>query len=223
MSVNGERIGYFNGGRGLRQGDPISPYLFTMAMEVFNLLLRKNIDRAEEFKYHQGCKKLKITHLGFADDLIVFSHGDNQSVKVIKDTLEEFSSVSGLKVNLQKSTIFFGGLSKPEQDNILQILPFTIGKLPVRYLGVHLITKKLSIKDCKPLVEKVRSRVQDWRNKALSYAGRMKLIASILSSMQVYWASVFILPKTVVKDINKLLKGFLWCQEELAKGKAKVS
>lgn len=51
-----------------------------MAMEVFNLLLRRNIDNAMSFKYHQGCKKLKITHLGFADDLIVFSHGDIQSV-----------------------------------------------------------------------------------------------------------------------------------------------
>ncbi|GJV32919.1 RNA-directed DNA polymerase, eukaryota, reverse transcriptase zinc-binding domain protein [Tanacetum coccineum] len=57
----------------------------------------------------------------------------------------------------------------------------------------------------------------------LSYAGRLQLIASILSSMQVYWASVFMLPKSVVNDINKLLKGFLWCQGELSKGKAKVA
>lgn len=161
LNVNGERIGYFNGGRGLRQGDPISPYLFTMSMEIFNLLMRKNINNAKKFKYHHGCKKLKITHLGFADDLIVFSHGDIKSVKVIKETLEEFSNLSGLKVNMQKSTIFFGGLSKPEQESIVQVLPFTIGKLPVRYLGVPMITKKLSISDCKPLIEKVRSRVQD--------------------------------------------------------------
>lgn len=185
LNVNGERIGYFYGGRGLRQGDPISPYLFTMAMEVFNLLMKKNIRDAEDFTYHQGCRKLKITHLGFADDLIVFSHGDCNSVKVIKKTLDEFSQFSGLKVNMQKSTIFFGGLSIPEQVNIVQILLFTIGKLPVRYLGVPLITKKISVTECKPLVEKVRSRVQDWRNRTLSYAGRLQLFASVLSSLQV--------------------------------------
>ena len=90
---------------------------------------------------------LRITHLGFADDLIVFSHGDVHSVKVIKDTLEDSSKFSGLKVNMQKSTIFFGGLSMPEQERIIQILPFTIGRLSVRYLGVPLITKQLNIKD----------------------------------------------------------------------------
>nr|GEX68190.1 zf-RVT domain-containing protein [Tanacetum cinerariifolium] len=57
----------------------------------------------------------------------------------------------------------------------------------------------------------------------LSYAGRLQLVASILASMQVYWASVFILPRTVVKDIDRLLKGFLWCQGDLSKRKPKVA
>lgn len=106
LNFNGDRVGYFSGGRGLRQGDPISPYLFTIAMEVFNLLMKKNIGNAMDFKYHQGWKKLKVTHLGFADDLIVIGHGDCNSVRVIKETMEEFSNYSGLKVNMQKSTIF---------------------------------------------------------------------------------------------------------------------
>ncbi|GJZ33072.1 RNA-directed DNA polymerase, eukaryota, reverse transcriptase zinc-binding domain protein [Tanacetum coccineum] len=199
ININGEREGYFSGGRGLRQGDPMSPYLFTLIMEVFSLILERNIDRNNEFKYHHGCKNLKITHLCFADDLLVFCHGDIKSVSTIKEALEEFSNYSGLKANMSKST------------------------LPVRYLGVPLITKKISATDCKPLIDNVKSRVMDWRNKALSYSGRLQLIASVLSSMQVYWASVFLLPKNVIYDINKLLKGFLWCQGELTKGKAKVS
>ncbi|GJS99190.1 RNA-directed DNA polymerase, eukaryota, reverse transcriptase zinc-binding domain protein [Tanacetum coccineum] len=137
--------------------------------------------------------------------------------KTIKKYLDEFSGYSGLKENLQKSTIFFRGMS-----SILTIVPFQIGKLPVRYLGVPLITKNIST-DCKPLVEKVRSKVRDWRNKALTYLGRLQLIASILSSMQIYWASIFLLPKFVIYEINKMLKGFLWCQGELTKGNAKVS
>ncbi|GJT93496.1 RNA-directed DNA polymerase, eukaryota, reverse transcriptase zinc-binding domain protein [Tanacetum coccineum] len=191
ININGERVGYFNGGRGLRQGDPISPYLFTMTMEMFTLLMKKNID----------CK----------------------SIGVIKKTLEEFSKYSGLKPNMQKSTMFFGGLSVPKQENLFQIIPFSIGRLPIRYLGVPLVTKQISVKDCKPLIEKVKVRVQDWRNRSLSYAGRLQLIASILSSMQIYWASVFLLPRTIIKEINKLLKGFLWCQGELIKGRAKIS
>ncbi|GKC77044.1 RNA-directed DNA polymerase, eukaryota, reverse transcriptase zinc-binding domain protein [Tanacetum coccineum] len=210
-------------GRGLRQGDPISPYLFTLVMEVLNLLIKKNIEDNMGFQYHFGCKNLKITYLCFADDLLVFCHEDTQSVRIIKKSLDEFSEHTGLLPNMRKSTILFGGLSNAEQQNILNLMPFTMSRLPVRYLGVPLITKQISISNCKPLVDKVRSKVNDWKNKALSYAGRVQLIASILSSMQNYRASVFLLPKQVIYEINKMLKGFLWCQGELANGKAKVS
>ncbi|GJV89008.1 RNA-directed DNA polymerase, eukaryota, reverse transcriptase zinc-binding domain protein [Tanacetum coccineum] len=120
------------------------------------------------------------------------------SISVIKEALEEFSSYSGLKANMHKSTLFFGGMTSAEHNIILGIIPFAIGKLPVRYLGVPLITKKISSTDCKPLIDKVKNRVLDWRNKALSYSGRLQLISSVLSAMQIYWASVFLLPKNEV-------------------------
>ncbi|GKA40345.1 RNA-directed DNA polymerase, eukaryota, reverse transcriptase zinc-binding domain protein [Tanacetum coccineum] len=223
ININGEREGYFSGGRGLRQGDPMSPYLFTLVMEVFNIIMRKSIGESKDFKYHQGCKKLEITHLCFADDLLVFFHGNTKSLSVIKEALEEFSSYSGVKANMNKSTILFGGMTSTKQSIILDIVPFTIGRLPVRYLGVPLISKKINTTDCKPGIEKVKNRVLDWRNKALSYTRRLQLISSVLSVMQIYWALVFLLPKNVIYEINKLLKGFMWCQWELTKGKARVS
>ncbi|GKA05183.1 RNA-directed DNA polymerase, eukaryota, reverse transcriptase zinc-binding domain protein [Tanacetum coccineum] len=132
ININGERVGYFKGGRRLRQGDPISPYLFTLVMEVLNLIIRNNIEENVEFKYHYGCKKLEITHLCFAEDILVFCHGDCKSVRIIKNSLDEFSSFSGLMPNMKKSTVFFGGLSSAEQQNILNIIPFSIGKILVR-------------------------------------------------------------------------------------------
>ncbi|GKB69998.1 RNA-directed DNA polymerase, eukaryota, reverse transcriptase zinc-binding domain protein, partial [Tanacetum coccineum] len=76
-------------------GDPISPYLFTLIMEVLNLLLIRKIGRCNSFQYHFGCSKLKITHV-FADDLLMFSHGDKQSVELLKNVIEEFGRVSSL-------------------------------------------------------------------------------------------------------------------------------
>ncbi|GKD09821.1 hypothetical protein Tco_1189506 [Tanacetum coccineum] len=108
-------------------------------MEVFTLILQKHIREDGKFRYHWGCKELEISHLCFANDLLVLCHGDANSVKVVKRAMDLFSSISGLNLNI------------------------------------------------------------------------------------VYWASVFILPKLVIKDINKLLKGFLWCHGELSKGKAKVA
>ena len=112
VCINGERKGYFASGRGLRQGDPISPYLFTLVMEVFTLLMAKNAQQNGNFKYHKGCKELKLTHLCFADDLLVMCHGDVESVKVVKESLVEFSKMSGLLPNLAKSTIFFGNVKE---------------------------------------------------------------------------------------------------------------
>ncbi|GJX85369.1 reverse transcriptase domain, reverse transcriptase zinc-binding domain protein [Tanacetum coccineum] len=98
-----------------------------------------------------------------------------------------------------------------------------LGALPVRYLGVPLISSRLLYRDCKILVEKLKSRVNDWRNKFLSFDGRLQLIWLVLSSMHIYWAFIFILPNRIVHDLEQLMRGFLWCQGEIKKGKAKVA
>ncbi|GJX09402.1 RNA-directed DNA polymerase, eukaryota, reverse transcriptase zinc-binding domain protein [Tanacetum coccineum] len=127
--VNGERHGYFKGGRGL-----------------------------SSFKYHWGCKELEISHICFADDLLVLCHGDVKSVEVVKSALEYFSSISVLLPNLGKSTVFFGNVDDSTKDEILKLLPFKIGKLLVSYLGVPLITKQLGVNECKCLIDKVKAK-----------------------------------------------------------------
>nr|GEZ10238.1 RNA-directed DNA polymerase, eukaryota, reverse transcriptase zinc-binding domain protein [Tanacetum cinerariifolium] len=136
-------------------------------MEVFNLIIKQRISEETNFKYHLGCKKLLITHLCFADDLLVLCHGDTASVKVIKQALEDFSKISGLYPNLGKSTIFCGSMDDVTIARILNIIPFKRGKLPVRCLGVPLVSKQLGVNDCKSIVDKVKSRVHDWKNKSL--------------------------------------------------------
>ncbi|GJS73547.1 hypothetical protein Tco_0706388 [Tanacetum coccineum] len=88
-------------------------------------------------------------------------------------------------------------------------MPFKSGKLPMRYLGVPLLAKKLRVNDFKFLVDKVASRVNSWRNKVLSYVRRIQLIDLVLSSMQVYWTSVYMFPLIVIKEIDMLLKSFI--------------
>ncbi|GKA23674.1 RNA-directed DNA polymerase, eukaryota, reverse transcriptase zinc-binding domain protein [Tanacetum coccineum] len=110
-----------------------------------------------------------------------------------------------------------------DQKVLLSILPFIKGKLPVKYLGVPLISKRLGIKDCKSLIDKVKAKINHWRNRFLTYAGKLQLIASLLESIQSYWCCVFLLPKTVINDINRIMKNFLWSQNDDSKGKAKVA
>ncbi|GKC36740.1 RNA-directed DNA polymerase, eukaryota, reverse transcriptase zinc-binding domain protein [Tanacetum coccineum] len=152
----------------------MSPYLFTLVMECFTLMMERNVKRNPKFQYHYGCKSMKITHVCFADDLFILCHGDDDSVKVVRYSINEFGDYSGLLSNFNKSIIFFGSASGEVQEDIMKVMPFEKAKLPMKYLGVPLIAKRLGIMNF------------------------------------------------ILKEINSLLMGFLWCNGELSRGKAKI-
>ncbi|GJY37195.1 hypothetical protein Tco_0422573 [Tanacetum coccineum] len=214
---------YFKGKRRLRQGDPMSSYLFTLVMEILTLILKRRIREDDEFKYQNRCEKQNIVNIFFVDDLILFARGDVHLTNIIMEGLEEFKGVSGLVPSIPKSTIFFCNVPDQVKTSIQQIMPFEEGKLPIKYLVVPLISSRLLHKDCKILVERVQKRIGDWKNKWLSFAGCHQLVLSIISSMHLYWASVFILPSGIIHDIEQLMCGFLWCQGDMKRGKPKVS
>ncbi|GKC75814.1 RNA-directed DNA polymerase, eukaryota, reverse transcriptase zinc-binding domain protein [Tanacetum coccineum] len=139
-----------------------------------------------------GCKQMKLTHVCFADDLLMFCHGDKGLVSTLKDAIEEFGYVSGLKPNYDKSTIIFGSMKEEDRQAMLDCVPFKVEKLHVRYLGVPLTSKRIGVNNCKSLIDKVKSKAFNWKNKCQSYAGRLLLIASVLESIHVYWAFVFL-------------------------------
>lgn len=108
IQVNGELAGYFNSSRGLRQGCSLSPYLFVIAMDV----LSKMLDRAaglKKFGYHPRCKNIGLTHLAFADDLMVMSDGKIRSIEGIVGVFNDFAKKSGLKISMEKTTIYLAG------------------------------------------------------------------------------------------------------------------
>nr|GEU83844.1 hypothetical protein [Tanacetum cinerariifolium] len=165
-----------------------------------------------------------VTSASFSINVNGNVHGffnELQSVEIIMDALEEFKTISGLVPSIPKSTMFFCGVPNHIKTAILNIMPFQEEKLPVKYLGVPHISSRLLNKDCKILVEKVQNRIEDWKNKSLSFAGRLQLCQSVISSMHVYWAFVLVISVGIIHDIEQLMRGFLWCNGELKKGRAK--
>ncbi|GAV62977.1 zf-RVT domain-containing protein, partial [Cephalotus follicularis] len=94
--------------------------------------------------------------------------------------------------------------------DILRRVQFKEGLLPLTYLGLPLITKRLTKADCNPLVERITARINSWMSKTLSFGGRLQLVKATLTNMQTYWCSTFLLPMHTVRQCECLLRKFLW-------------
>ena len=128
------------------------------------------------------------------------------SAQHMASTMSKFNAFTGLLANTGKSCVFLAGVEEGVANAICQTLRFTRGTLPVKYLGVPLISSQLKREDCDSLIDKISQRVRSWTSKFLSYAGRAQLIHSVLVGIQNYWASMFILPKYVLKQVEKIMR-----------------
>ncbi|XP_056171573.1 pentatricopeptide repeat-containing protein At1g25360-like [Syzygium oleosum] len=126
VSINGKLHGYFGSSRGIRQGDPLSPYLFILVMEIFSGILKAKTDMPD-FHWFWRCKKTRLSHLFFADDVLLFAEGHLRSVQLINESLLLFSDWSGLKPNKAKSNIFITGGTQALHDQLIQCLGFQQG------------------------------------------------------------------------------------------------
>ena len=183
LLVNDTPLKPFAAKKGLRQGDPISPYLFAIAMEYLSRIMH-NLKDSPRFHYHPRCRKVGITHLLFADDLLLFSRADLSSVSNMMSVFDRFSKASGLQANPSKSNIFLSGVDQNHKDQIKHFLQMEEGDLPFRYLGVPLHSKKLNSRDCRPLVDRIIGRIKFWSSRLLSYAGRIQLVRSVIGGMK---------------------------------------
>ncbi|KAL0402672.1 UNVERIFIED_CONTAM: hypothetical protein Slati_4297100 [Sesamum latifolium] len=145
--------GFFPGKKGLRQGDLMSPALFLLCMKFFSRLIKRKTSNSE-FNFNSKCEKLKITHLLFADDLILFFRGDLPSIHILMECLREFRNVSGLAVNTTQSSIF------RQASKIMSLMEFLQGQslLEERFSSGTLafpMEKRLSVTDYSPLVDRI--------------------------------------------------------------------
>ncbi|XP_062102336.1 uncharacterized protein LOC133812574 [Humulus lupulus] len=133
LLLNGEMHGFFESKRGLRQGDPMSPLLFVLGMEYLSRIMR-DVGSRQGFKYHDRCGTLKLNHMCFADDLLLFCHGDFLSILLLLKGLKLFSLTSGLLPNEEKSTVYCGGMKEAEVTRVFEMSGFTRAHLPFRLL-----------------------------------------------------------------------------------------
>ncbi|XP_074271271.1 uncharacterized protein LOC141595200 [Silene latifolia] len=126
---------FFPGKSGVRQGHPLSPYLFVLGMKILSRYLR-TLCTLPNVSRHPKCSRINLTYLIFADDLMVFTRGGVPSVQAVQQMLHHFAAFSGLSANVEKTNIYFGGVHPDIKTAILAVTSFSEGQFPFRYLGM---------------------------------------------------------------------------------------
>ncbi|GFY85694.1 hypothetical protein Acr_04g0004320 [Actinidia rufa] len=180
-------------------------------MEVWRCsapLRARRLKKNPEFNYHPKCVELKITHLTFSNDLILFIRGDTTSVSLSMECLKKFWDYSGLSINKSKSNVFMAGINRVDIEKIKVDTGFNLGTFPFRYLGIPMAALRLTIEQFNPLISRISENVSAWAGANLSYAGRSELI--ILQGVECFWLSILPILIGVRDKVISLCRNFLW-------------
>lgn len=211
ICLNGELTSSFMAQRGIRQGDPLSPYIFVLCMEKLSHLIQSAVDDGHWKAVKASQSGPKISHLFFADDLMLFAKASTRQAHLLKLCLDNFCAVSGQTVSYEKSLIFCSpNTPKSMADNISALCgsPLTcdLGK----YLGMPLIHSRVNKHTYDAVFDKVQGRLASWKSKVLSMAGRLTLIQSVTSSIPNYAMQTAKFPVSLCDRLDRLNRNFLW-------------
>jgi hypothetical protein len=152
--------------------------------------------------------------LQYAYDTILFSDIGRTNLENLKNTLDIFEKISGMRINFHKSELIPLNLDMGQTHEIAHLFSCPVGNFPIKYLGIPLRYEKLSREDIQPLVDKILRRVSGWRGKLLSYAARVTLVQTCIASIPVYLLSFIKFTEWEIKTISSQMANCLWNDNE---------
>ena len=211
--VNGELRENIIPTRGIRQGDPLSPYLFLLVSEGLNGLLQQAVSRGE-LKGFSLCKNgPQVSHLFFADDGLIFCSVRMGDVQAILEILSQYELASSQQVNRMKTNLFFGkSVSEDTKNSIKDFLGVPEIKEYEKYLGLLAVVGRNKKESLIFIKERIWGKLQGWKEKLLSQAGREVLLKAIVQAIPTFAMSCFRLPVSLCHDIEVMIKKNFWGQ-----------
>jgi hypothetical protein len=211
--AQGDRICH---ARGLCQGDPLSPMMFVLVMEVLNSLFHKA-------DYWSLLQKLPPRHIPFrvsmyADDMVLFFTPIQGDLQLAKAIFELFEKASCLGCNVAKCQMVPIRCSSEKVVLAQELFPCPVKDFPIVYLGIPLSTSKLPKSVFQPMVDKMADRLPAWKGRLMHRSGHLALIKSTLVAMPVYTAISHALPPWVIKAFVQIFRGFLWAGSKATHG-----
>uniref|UniRef100_J3NC32 Reverse transcriptase domain-containing protein n=1 Tax=Oryza brachyantha TaxID=4533 RepID=J3NC32_ORYBR len=216
VKINGSESLPFKPTRGLRQGDPLSPLMFVLVMDVLRDIFSKATDRGLLSAVDRGLQGPAISL--YADDAVIFFAPTEENTMAVKGILSAFGEATGLTPNLAKSSISSIRCHDEEKEMVANYLQCKIQDFPITYLGLPLSLRRLTRADLQPTMDRFAKKVSGWKPKLLSTGDRLTLINSVLMALPVHLLSVLAMPQWAIKEINRKCRRFLWKGQETVNG-----
>ncbi|CAL1356447.1 unnamed protein product [Linum trigynum] len=209
--VNGESSGFFSMERGLKQGDPLSPLLFSIVMDIFSFIVESMQEAGLISGFHFDKFELRgqVSHLLYADDAIVFCNATEEEVFNVLAALLCFQSITGLRINLDKSKLYPVGEVR-NIGRLAEILGCDWSFLHTVYLGLPLGAQPTSSSIWDSVLIKTQRKLDGWQGNYLSLGGRVTLCKAVLASQPLYQCSLFRAPANVIQKLERIQKDFIW-------------
>ncbi|XP_035544636.1 uncharacterized protein LOC118348020 [Juglans regia] len=205
--------------RGLRQGDPLSPYLFILCAEGLSSLLNNSDLRGNTKGISVARHGLRVNHLLFADDCILFCRASVEEWRKMQDLLLIYEKASGQFLNKEKTAVFFSSNTSVEVKRKILVEGGAIVQGSYdKYLGLPTMVGRSKYNTFRSLKERVWQKISNWKNFFLSGAGKEVMIKAVLQAIPSYTMSVFMLPKRLCKEINVMLSRFWWKSQKNSSG-----
>ena len=210
ININGKAVGFFTCTRGVRQGDPLSPLLFCIAEEVLSrgiedLVLKGRLTQI------RATRSLTIpSHCLYADDILIFCKGTVANVKNVLHLFEGYGNYSGQIVNAQKSKFYSSSIPLSRIYTIGSLTGFSQGCIPFSYLGIPLFKGKPKAIHLRPVVDKIKFKLNSWKGRLLTFMGRVQLVNVVICSMLTYSFHVYKWPSSLLSEVAKAMRNFIW-------------
>jgi len=211
VKLNGEHLTYFHPSRGLRQGDPLSPYLFILLANLLSTLIKKavDLDHITGIKLNRWCPSL--THLFFADDAIFFLHGTITECQNLSNILQQYCIATGQEINRNKSGIYCAkDCPLSLQQNLASELRVPIINKCGKYLGIPSDWGRSKKDMFSWILSRVHSKLESWKANLISKGGKEILLKTVIQAIPQYAMSTFKLPMSICRSIERSIARFWW-------------
>jgi hypothetical protein len=213
--INGRPFGRIFPSRGLRQGDPLSPYLFILCAEALSSSLR-NAERARKITGVPISRGgIRIHHLFFADDSLLFCKANSRELSQVESILDCYERASDQKINKEKTSILFSrNTPSVARDEILSRAGAGQVQCFDRYLGLPALIGRSRVSSFNFIKGRIWAKLNGWKEKFLTHAGKEVLLKAVIQAIPTYTMSVFRIPKALTKDISAMMGKFWWSFKE---------